>query len=335
MPGRGQAGAGRWSLVLVLALGVALGTILSNWFAQESDPERAAQPQRIEPVLGNREAAIELQESARSLVPAVVPAPLAETRPDSERWIPRLDSSEGGGRTPDQIFQAFWKGRHVEADFPPDYRVVDPSPWDGYLGDADKCLVLLRDAIVQAYRDGSIRGGPEFQVLGTSFGGIEEGVVDELLRRRKRLSWPSPSEVDRESQPYRALLEFLREETRNLSKMRQHLVNVKAEAIRADVAGLDAWVRPTRGHLHFSPIHARNTFKPEVKARIRQPMDLWSEQFPIFGVRVSPECRVFNAVYLADWQDFPEVAAEIENVLAFLAALGEDLDLRLQALPRI
>jgi hypothetical protein len=48
--------------------------------------------------------------------------------------------------------------------------------------------------------------------------------------------------------------------------------------------------------LHFSPIHARKTFKREVWERIRLPEDLWAEQIIQLGGLVSPECRAYNTV---------------------------------------
>lgn len=75
---------------------------------------------------------------------------------------------------------------------------------------------------------------------------------------------------------------------------------MQLEAIRRDVADLDAWHQPLHGHLRFGPIMPRANFPEHVIARFLSPQGLWTSEFGIVGNTISPEGRLYNMVYLVD-----------------------------------
>jgi hypothetical protein len=315
-------------LVLVGALGVwLLGSGRST-----GEHRNAAEP-------ASRVGTLQLESMAQlsqTPVPPLGHTEIPPVRPDDQRWLPRLKSLEGGSRTPKQLFHDFYQGRQQElGDFPPGFELGENDRWTGYLGDPDKCLVELRNSLVGFLQDTS-KGRLSVKILGAKVSLDTQGMVTEMLRTLDRGGDYSPTgEVDRSSAAYQALLAYLDSEVRGLVDLSSQLRRAKEEAVRQDVAGLDAWTLPTRGHLHFGPVHVLNEFRPEIMLRLKQPYDLWSDCVPFLGNQVSVECRAYVAVYLVDWQDFPEIAAKIEQFLASAQSLEPVLESMLLALPRL
>jgi hypothetical protein len=319
---------------LLLPLGLGLvGLWLSLRPGSTPAAERGAAPERG---FGPAGAAAPAELAAR--VPAErsgeAPAtPVFQLQDEGPRWLPALPYREGQGRSGLELFADWWGAETERAGVSRD--ALPKGRFQGPLGDEVECLTLLRKALPERFV--AERGGATLAELrrfpGSQGSAAPEALLEQLLQNGTLGQSLAGAPPDRSDPAWAELVQELARRQSELHGRCDRLLERMAAALREDLDACSPTRLPPRGQLNFGPLAVGPT--PAAAARqSREPRAAWTTTLTVPPAGGDSPCRIYALHYTLFWEDVPDIAAELEALLAHRDSLLEGLAPRLNLLPR-
>lgn len=321
-----------WPLLLPLAAGLA-----ALWYAlpraQSPGAEPAAAPPRAAgspaaPAGSGPDLRTPLARSAETPAPTV-----ARAFDEGPRWLPALPYREGEGRSGLELFGDWWGAESERAGVARE--ALPKGRFEGWLGDEVECLDLWRKELPQRFA--SERGGATLAELrrfpGSSGVATPEALLEALLAASAGDASADLASFDRSDPAWGELVQEVARLQADLDGRCELLFERMAAVLREDLEACSPTRLPPLGQLNFGPL----AVGPPPAAAARQPRNpraAWTTTLEAAPAGSGSPCRIYALHYTLFWEDVPDIATEIEALLAHKDSLPALLAPRLHLLPR-